>query len=227
MDARAWLFGAVLLAVAGPAGASVKDGVDAWARGDYARALAEWRGPAAAGDPDAEFNLAQAYKLGKGVPADLRQAEALYLKAAQQGHLPAADTYGLLLFQRGRRGEAMAWLVPSAERGEPRAQYVLGIAHFNGDLVTRDTVRAYALMIRAAAAGLETAKATLGSMDETLPLAERWTCGAERSRTSVSALRWMASFWKLRTKSGPGAPQPNTSICWLTPAARRPRIKPS
>ena len=156
-----------------PAQASVKDGVDAWSRGDYPRAVAEWQKPAAAGDADAQFNLAQAYKLGKGVAPDLKRAEALYLKAAQQGHLQAADTYGLLLFQTGRREAAMSWLVPSAERGEPRAQYVLAVAHYNGDLLPKDPVRAYALMTRAAASGLDVAKATLASMDKSLPLDQR------------------------------------------------------
>ena len=172
-----WRFvmAAAALAVAPvlPAQASVKDGVDAWSRGDYPRAVAEWQKPAAAGDADARFNLAQAYKLGKGVAPDLKRAEELYLKAAQQGHLQAADTYGLLLFQTGRREAAMAWLVPSAERGEPRAQYVLAVAHYNGDLLPKDPVRAYALMTRAAASGLETATATLATMDQTMPLDQR------------------------------------------------------
>lgn len=172
---RATTMAAAALAIfaAPPAQASVKDGVDAWSRGDYPRAVAEWQKPAAAGDPDAQFNLAQAYKLGKGVAPDLTRAENLYLKAAQQGHLQAADTYGLILFQTGRREAAMAWLVPSAERGEPRAQYVLAVAHYNGDLLPKDPVRAYALMTRAAAAGLDVAKATLASMDKTLPLDQR------------------------------------------------------
>ena len=164
---------AAAILFAAPAQASVKDGVDAWSRGDYPRAVAAWQKPAAAGDTDAQFNLAQAYKLGKGVAPDLKRAEELYLKAAQQGHLQAADTYGLLLFQTGRREAAMAWLVPSAERGEPRAQYVLAVAHYNGDLLPKDPVRAYALMTRAAAAGLDVAKTTLASMDQTLPLDQR------------------------------------------------------
>jgi len=165
--------GLAVALVAAPALADVKSGVDAWTRGDYAAAIAEWRGPAANGDADAQFNLAQAYKLGKGVPADLKQAEELYARAARAGHLQAADNYGLLLFQTGRRDEAMGWIVPSAERGEPRAQYVLGTAHFNGDLVPRDRVRAYALMSSAAAAGLDQAKESLGAMDAAIPLSER------------------------------------------------------
>ena len=156
-----------------PALADVKAGVDAWSRGEYAAAIAQWRGPAASGDADAQFNLAQAYKLGKGVPADLKAAEDLYAKAARAGHLQAADNYGLLLFQTGRRDEAMQWIVPSSERGEPRAQYVLATAHFNGDLVPRDRVRAYALMSSAAAAGLDQARESLAAMDAAIPLAER------------------------------------------------------
>ena len=164
---------ALVVLTATPVMASVKDGVDAWSRGDYPRAVAEWQKPAVASDADAQFNLAQAYKLSKGVAPDLKRAEALYLKAAEQGHLQAADTYGLLLFQTGRREAAMTWLVPSAERGEPRAQYVLAVAHYNGDLLPKDPVRAYALMTRAAAAGLDVAKTTLASMDKTLPLEQR------------------------------------------------------
>ena len=165
------LVGAPVLA-GGPAG-NVKAGVDAWTRGDYPAAIEQWRGPAENGDADAQFNLAQAYKLGKGVPADLKLAEDLYAKAARAGHLQAADNYGLLLFQTRRRTDALEWIVRSAERGEPRAQYVLGTAHFNGDLVPRDRIRAYALMSRAAAAGLEQAKESLAAMDEAIPLVER------------------------------------------------------
>ena len=53
----------------------VKAGVDAWSRGEYKKAVEEWRGPAVAGDADAQFNLGQAYKLGRGVPVDLAMAE--------------------------------------------------------------------------------------------------------------------------------------------------------
>ena len=65
-----------LLLSAAPALADVKSGVDAWQAGDYQTAVAEWRPLAVAGDADAQFNLGQAYKLGRGVPADMVQAEA-------------------------------------------------------------------------------------------------------------------------------------------------------
>ena len=137
-----------LLAVsmlAAPALADVKDGVDAWQRGDYPAAVAEWRPLALAGDADAQFNLGQAYKLGRGVPSDLTQAEDWYRRAAKQGHLQAEDNLGLILFTANRRDEAMPFIIHSAARGEPRAQYVLGTAHFHGDLAAQDWPRAYAL----------------------------------------------------------------------------------
>ncbi|MGB3753866.1 MAG: SPOR domain-containing protein [Parerythrobacter sp.] len=166
------LAGGTLL-VAAPALADVKAGVDAWARGDYPVAVREWRGPATAGDPDAMFNLAQAYRLGRGVEKNEKQAEILYAKAAAKGHLKASDNYGLLLFQSGRQAEAVPYVEKAAERGDPRSQYLLGIAHFNGELVPKDWPRAYALLTLANAAGLPQAPPALKQMDDFIPLADR------------------------------------------------------
>lgn len=161
------------LILTAPARADVKDGVDAWASGDYQKAVAEWRPLAVAGDPDAQFNLGQAYKLGRGVPVDLAQAEAWYRRAAKQGHLQAEDNLGLVLFTANKRAEAMPYIAASAERGEPRAQYVLGTAMFNGDLAAKDWPRAYALTKRASDAGLDIASARLAQLDQLIPLEQR------------------------------------------------------
>lgn len=169
----AGIAGIALAVLAMPAMASVKDGVDAWSRGDYKGAVSQWQGPAAAGDADAQFNLAQAYREGRGVDQDMAKALDLYRKAAEQGHVRAADTYGLLLFVQGRRQEAMPWIQAAAGHGEPNAQYLLGTAYFNGDLMPKDQVRGYALMSRAAATGLPRAQKSLALMDEAMPLAER------------------------------------------------------
>ncbi|MFN3818024.1 SPOR domain-containing protein [Blastomonas sp.] len=165
--------GLMALGTASPALADVKAGVDAWERGDFAGAIAEWREPAASGDADAQFNLGQAYKLGRGVPMDLKMAESWYKKAADKGHVQAADNYGLVLFQDNRREEAMPYIRASSARGEPRAQYVLGTAMFNGDIAEKDWVRAYALMTRASAQGLPQASRSLATMDKYIPLADR------------------------------------------------------
>ena len=169
------LAGFAVMAAAWPgvAGADVKDGVDAWTRGDYAAAVAEWRGPAMAGDADALFNLAQAYRLGQGVPADAAEAERLYAQAAARGHARAADTYGLILFQSGRREVALPYVEAAARRGDPRSQYLLGVAHFNGDLVAKDWTRAYALLTLANAQGLPQAAGALAQMDAHVPIEQR------------------------------------------------------
>ena len=160
-------------ALTSPASAGVKEGVDAWQAGDYAKAITEWRGPAKAGDPDAQYNLAHAYQVGQGVPADPKLAQDWYLKAANQGHEEAQTNLGLILFRNGDRSGAMPWIQKASDRGEPRAQYVLGTAHFNGDLVPHDWVKAYALMTRAAASGLPQAATSLSQMDQYVPLAQR------------------------------------------------------
>ncbi len=169
---RAWV-ATVAIMMATPAFADVKAGVDAWSRGDYTSAISQWRPLAISGDADAQFNLGQAYKLGRGVPVDLKLAEDWYRKAALQGHLQAEDNYGLILFQNGDRPKALPYIEKSSARGEPRAQYVLGTALFNGDMVNKDWVRAYALMTRASASGLSPASASLAQMDRYIPLDQR------------------------------------------------------
>ena len=162
-----------ILSLAPHARADVKAGVDAWSRGDYATAISEWREPAERGDADAQFNLGQAYKLGKGVPQNLQEAEEQFGRAAAQGHIQASDNYGLLLFQRGERAKGMPFIAAAAGRGDPRAQYLLGIAHFNGDFAAKDWVRAYALVSLAQQAGLQQARAALVEMDKHIPLDQR------------------------------------------------------
>jgi hypothetical protein len=47
-----------------------------------AGAVAIWRPLAEKGDADAAFNLGQAYRLGRGVPLDLAQAQSWFDRAA-------------------------------------------------------------------------------------------------------------------------------------------------
>ncbi|EZP54812.1 SPOR domain-containing protein [Sphingomonas sp. RIT328] len=170
-----WIAGALLAClVAAPAVAQdVKAGVDAWGRGDFPAAVAQWRGPAMSGDADAQFNLGQAYKLGRGVPLDPALAESWFRKAALQGHPQAEDNYAFALFQAGRKAEALPWLEKSVKRGEPRGQLVLGTMLFNGDGVPRDYPRAYALMTLASQARLKSASETLAQMDQYITPADR------------------------------------------------------
>lgn len=172
---------ALSILLASPAAADLKAGVDAWNAGDYHKALSEWRPLANRGNANAQYNMGQAYKLGRGVPADAAIARSWFEKAAQQGHERAQSNLGLILFEAGDRKTAMYWIRKAAERGDPRAQYVYGTALFNGDGVAKDWPRAYAMMMRAVAAGVPRADASLALMDQHMLAADRQK-GAELAR---------------------------------------------
>jgi TPR repeat protein len=168
-----WLMAAALF-VASPATAqSAKVGVDAWAQGDFAGAIAAWRPLAAKGNPDAMFNLGQAYRLGRGVPIDLAAAQGWYDRAAHGGHVDAQTQLGMLLFQTGNRAAGLRWLKAAADKGEARAQLLYGPALFNGDGIERDPPAAYRYVSKSAAQGLAPAKSTLAQLDEVMPVEMR------------------------------------------------------
>jgi TPR repeat protein len=163
-----------LIAVSASASAqSVRAGIEAWQSSDYAKAVTIWTPLAKDGDADAQFNLGQAYRLGRGVPTNLATAKDWFERAANQGHFDAETTLGLLLFQSGSQADGLKWLKKAAMQGEPRALLMYGTALVNGDSVTQDPVLGYAYVSRAAAQGLQPAKDTLEQLDQILPLADR------------------------------------------------------
>ena len=165
---------ALLGAAASPLAAQTAHaGIEAWQRGDYPGAVAIWRPLAEKGDTDSQFDLGQAYRLGKGVPMNLSAAMVWYQRAAAKGHLDAEAELGLLLFTNGDHADGLKWLKLAAEQGEARSLLVYGTALVNGDGVPRNPVLGYAYVSRAAAQGLDAAKQTLADLDKMLPLAAR------------------------------------------------------
>ncbi len=171
-----YVLSAAMLLPAGAAWADINSANAAYNRGDYTSAVAEYRKMALAGDAVAQYNLGQAYKLGRGVPVDQNLALDWYRKAAEHNPpLPEAqDAYGLMLFQSGKRQEAIPYIQRSADRGDPRAQYVLGTAYFNGDMVRKDNIKAFAYMTLASASqNLPKASEALATMQAYIPLPEQ------------------------------------------------------
>jgi TPR repeat protein len=163
-----------MLVAAPLAGQSVKAGVDKWQAGDYKGAVTAWQPLAARGDADAMFNIGQAYKLGRGFAQSEATANDWFRRAANKGHAPAKERLGLSLYnEAATRAEGIRWLQEAAAGGQPRALYVLGVAHFNGDGLPRDWPRAYAYMLRASNAGIPQAVNALGVMNANIPLTER------------------------------------------------------
>lgn len=201
-----------------PARADVLAGVTAWEAGDYARAVREWRPLAVAGDADAQFNLGQAYKLGRGVTQDLAQAAEWFGRAAQQNHLQASDNLGLVLYDMGNKADALPWLTQSAERGEPRAQFVMGAELFNGERISRDLPRAYAFMKRASDAGLQRAAAALVQMDSAIPLEQR-----RQGLALATAMEQSESQARLAAMTAASTPRPRVAAT-ITPTELPPSV---
>lgn len=180
------------LFVSVPVLAGVKEGVVKWQGGDYKGAVVEWMPFAAKGDPDALFNMGQAYKLGRGVPLDKAKAEDFYRRAADKGHAPAQSNLGILLAQRGEKTEAAALWQKAAAKRDARAQYMLGVLHFNGDTLPKNWPLAYAYMTQANNAGLPQAGRALATMTASLSPADR-ASGSEMAQAMMTGDKLGAS----------------------------------
>ncbi len=211
--------GALLLAAPLQA-QSVKTGIELWQIGNHEAAVAVWTPLAAKGDADAAFNLGQAYRLGKGVPINLGRAHQYLEQAARKGHIDAAATLGILLFQNGNRTGAMRWIKLAANGGEPRSLLLYGVALFNGDGVAADPVSAYAYVSRAAAQGMATASETLADMDASMTLDQR-VMGLAMAKAMVSARQSPAPASKpMAPKTALPAPAPARNAAPATLVAR-------
>ena len=67
-----------------------------FAQGDFENAWFRYWTLARRGDPNAEFNLAQLYRFGKGIPVDRDLARYWYAKAAAQNHGYAQYNLGVI-----------------------------------------------------------------------------------------------------------------------------------
>jgi len=203
--------------------AEVERGVNAWTAGNPEQAVQIWRPLAMAGDADAQFNLAQAYRLGRGIAADRAQAKDWYRRAATQAHEAAQANYGLMLFEDGDQRGAMPWLQQAADRGDARAQYVVGTALFNGDLLPKDWVRAYAMMTRAAASGLAPARTSIAEMDRYVPLEQRQrgTTLAQTLERAAAATRATPVPVQTAQRPAPAPPVRTAEVTRAQPAPAR------
>ncbi|MFT8247086.1 tetratricopeptide repeat protein [Roseomonas sp. BN140053] len=139
-------------------------GAEGWASynaQDYEKAVHLWLEPAAGGDAEAQFGLALAYDLGRGVPADSLAACAWYRQAGQAGMAVAAFNVAVM-YGNGRCGprraeEAATWYAQAAARGYARAQYNLGQIYAAGDGVPRNPDQAIVWFRVAAAGGIAAA----------------------------------------------------------------------
>ncbi|MDA1059817.1 MAG: hypothetical protein O3C65_14155 [Proteobacteria bacterium] len=144
------------------------DGTIAYESGDYERAYNEWLPLARAGNAAAQRNIGQLYRLGLGVPQDLRVAANWYRLAADQGLSRAQANLGVM-YLRGEGVErdaarAAEWFGKAAEQGHTIAQYNLALMLEQGYGVPRDTRQAARWFSEAAEGGHDKADDRLAAI---------------------------------------------------------------
>jgi hypothetical protein len=136
-----------LLGLVSPAGADFDKGCDEYKKGEYAKALQEWRLLAEQGDATAQFTLGVLYDTGEGVPQDYAQAMQWYRQAAAQGHAKAQFNLGVL-YDTGKGvrqdyAQAMQWYRQAAAQGHAKAQNNLMVMYAAGQGVPQNYLQAH------------------------------------------------------------------------------------
>jgi hypothetical protein len=133
--------------------ASLKAGFDeanaAFESGNYPKALEELQPLLESGDARAQYAMGVMAENGFGMPVNLQQAAAWYLKAASQGNTDAQFNLGAM-YEHGvgmppDPAQAARWYLPAAEGGDIDALSNLGVLYEKGAGVPQDKVLALAL----------------------------------------------------------------------------------
>jgi len=149
----------------------LSDGIAAYKRKEYARALSLLTPLAREGSARAQLWLGEMYYYGHGVAEDDRAAFEWFSRAAVQGNAQAqVQLANLYLYGQGVPEDEQApdvkaaqWYFAAARQGHPEAQYALGLMFAVGKGVERDLDEARKWMQRAAAQGHPDAQAFLAA----------------------------------------------------------------
>ncbi|MCZ6592892.1 MAG: SPOR domain-containing protein [Alphaproteobacteria bacterium] len=169
-------------------------GVEAYGRGDYDRALREWRPLAERGDSEAQAGLGLMHARGQGVRQDYIEAIRWFRLSAAQGSAIGQSNLGLM-YRNGHGvrqdySEAVLMYRLSAAQGYALAQGSLGAMYQNGDGIRRDYVEAYMWYTLAAEQGHESANQARTALEPLLSVDQRsqaLTRVIERQRRTADA----------------------------------------
>ena len=179
----------VFVCAAGPAVAGpYDDGIEAYAKGDYATAMRLFRPFADQGDANAQNNLGVMYNSGQGVPQDSVTAMSWYRKAADQGHAYAQNNLGVM-YANGQGlpqdyAAAMSWYRKAADQGDDAAQFNLGVMYEKGQGLPQDYVLAHTWFSLAASGSNEDA------------VKQRDTIAKKMMPAQIAEAQKMAAEWK-------------------------------
>lgn len=186
---------ASMLAFAVSAALAETEGDNAYRRGDFAGAMAEWRQVAQAGDATASYQIGQLYRRGEGLRyRDFEKAVYWYQRAAGRGHVPAQYEVARLQFEGlvvpRDIDEMMYWLWRAALSGHSPSQVMLGAVYEYGEPgVAANYTEALKWYLVAAKSGSPDLQL------RALKLAGR--VSAKMTKQQIDAARWLASEWAM------------------------------
>ena len=136
-----------LLANAPIMAADMARGLAAAKSGNFDIAAQEWMPLAEQGDPSAQYNIAQLYRLGRGVPKNFTKASQWYEKAALQWHSAARHNLAVL-YEKGHGvplnyAKAFEWYEKAAMQNYGIAQFNLAVMYSIGQGTKRNLTKAY------------------------------------------------------------------------------------
>jgi tetratricopeptide (TPR) repeat protein len=138
---------AALLLMVGPVHADFAAGLAAYRRGEYAKALKEFKALAEKGLAGAQYNLGLMYYKGQGVTQDYAEALKWYRKAADKGDAGAKYILGFMYHQGQGVArdytEAMNWYEKAADHGHASALFNLGLMYYKGHGVVPNYIQAH------------------------------------------------------------------------------------
>lgn len=150
--------------------AGLPEGVQAYERRDYPRALQEFTPLAQAGDPRAQHALSVMYANGLGVSKNVQEAAFWAQKAALQNYPNAQHQLGVMyangLGVAKNDQEAFSWWQKAAQQNHAEAQADLAIMFQRGRGVSQNIDQAVFWYQRAAQNGSVRAMTNLGQMYE-------------------------------------------------------------
>ncbi|MFO0929490.1 MAG: hypothetical protein U0736_21085 [Gemmataceae bacterium] len=168
-----------------------------------AKGLSRTRQLAAAGDPDAQRLLGDAYRLGMGTEKNEREAVRWYQQAADQGHAPSQLNLGWC-YEWGvgvnkNPSAAFRWYRKAAEADTALGQFYLGRCYEGGLWVSKDEKEAAAWYHKSAAQQYALAQYQLGVL---------YSSGRGVGKDLAQAVGW------LRKAAAQGHAPPQFSLGW-------------
>lgn len=140
---------ALALLWASPALAGLQEGIEAYAAGDKAAALAEWEAGAGEGDATAAYLAAKMYEGGHGTPPNPQKVAAYMQQAAEAGHVQAqvelGDFYRYGAPDAGiarNYDRALTWYEKAALAQHAEAQTNIGEMYYAGHGTERNRFEA-------------------------------------------------------------------------------------